>query len=70
MRAPVSWLREFVAIPSDQDGRAIAEKLINAGLEVETVETLGAGVIGPLVVGHVVGQHPPDHHRGAPLADG
>ncbi|CAB4900652.1 unannotated protein [freshwater metagenome] len=55
MRAPVSWLREFVAIPSDQDGRAIAEKLINAGLEVETVETLGAGVIGPLVVGHVVG---------------
>ena len=54
MRAPVSWLREFVAIPADQDGRAIAEKLINAGLEVETVETLGAGVIGPLVVGHVV----------------
>ena len=54
MRAPVSWLREFVAIPPDQDGRAIAEKLINAGLEVETVETLGAGVIGPLVVGHVV----------------
>ena len=54
MRAPVSWLREFVAIPADQDGRAIAEKLINAGLEVETVDTLGAGVIGPLVVGHVV----------------
>jgi phenylalanyl-tRNA synthetase beta chain len=27
---------------------------IKAGLEVETVETLGAGVIGPLVVGHVV----------------
>ena len=54
MRAPVSWLREFVAIPADQDGRAIAEKLINAGLEVETVEALGAGVVGPLVVGHVV----------------
>lgn len=54
MRAPVSWLREYVAIPADQDGRAIAEKLINAGLEVETVEKLGAGVVGPLVVGHVV----------------
>jgi len=54
MRAPVSWLRELVEIPADQDGRAIAEKLINAGLEVETVESLGAGVVGPLVVGHVV----------------
>ncbi|MEI7453489.1 MAG: phenylalanine--tRNA ligase subunit beta [Actinomycetes bacterium] len=54
MRAPVSWLREFVEIPADQDGRAIAEKLIYAGLEVETVECLGAGVVGPLVVGKVV----------------
>lgn len=54
MRAPVSWLREFVEIPADQDGRAIAEKLINAGLEVETVESIGAGVVGPLVVGQVV----------------
>ena len=54
MRAPVSWLREFVEIPADQDGRAIAEKLIHAGLEVETVESLGAGVVGPLVVGKVV----------------
>ena len=41
-------------IPADQDGRAIAEKLIYAGLEVETVECLGAGVVGPLVVGKVV----------------
>lgn len=54
MRAPVSWLREHVAIPADQDGRAIAERLIRAGLEVETVESIGAGVDGPLVVGRVV----------------
>ncbi|MFA7323503.1 MAG: phenylalanine--tRNA ligase subunit beta [Candidatus Nanopelagicales bacterium] len=55
MRAPISWLREFVAIPSDQDGRAVAERLIDAGLEVETVESLGAGVEGLLVVGRVAG---------------
>ena len=54
MRAPVSWLREFVAIPADQSGREIAERLINAGLEVETVETVGLGVNGPVVVGRVV----------------
>ncbi len=53
MRAPMSWLREFVAIPADQTGRDVAERLISAGLEVETVETTGEGVIGDLVVGRV-----------------
>ncbi|MEY4136539.1 MAG: hypothetical protein RL205_667, partial [Actinomycetota bacterium] len=53
MRAPVSWLRELISIPVDQTGRDIAERLIRAGLEVETVETLGEGVVGELVVGHV-----------------
>ena len=54
MRAPVSWLRDLVAIPADQSGRDIATRLIRAGLEVETVETIGAGVTGPLVVGRVL----------------
>lgn len=54
MRAPVSWLRELVEIPADQSGRDIAERLIRAGLEVETVESLGEGVEGSLVVGRVV----------------
>ena len=53
MRAPVSWLREFVDIPADQRGRDIAEHLINAGLEVETVDLVGLGVEGPVVVGIV-----------------
>lgn len=53
MRAPVSWLRELVDIPADQGGREIAERLIRAGLEVETVETLGEGITGQLVVGLV-----------------
>jgi phenylalanyl-tRNA synthetase beta chain len=53
MRAPVSWLRDLVAIPEGESGRDIAERLIRAGLEVETVETLGEGVVGDLVVGQV-----------------
>ncbi len=53
MRAPVSWLRELVDIPATEDGRAIAARLIRAGLEVETVERVGEGVIGDLVVGRV-----------------
>lgn len=54
MRAPMSWLREFVDIPADQSGRDVADRLTNRGLEVESVEQLGAGLVGPLVVGRVV----------------
>ncbi|MDA2987039.1 MAG: phenylalanine--tRNA ligase subunit beta, partial [Actinomycetota bacterium] len=54
MRAPLSWLREMVDIPADQTGRDVAERLIRAGLEVETVEEIGAGLNGPLVVGRVL----------------
>ncbi len=53
MRVPVSWLREFAPVPDDQSGRDIADRLVAAGLEVETVETMGAGVTGPLVIGRV-----------------
>ena len=54
MRAPLSWLRDLVAIPADQTGRDVAARLIRAGLEVETVESIGTGVNGPLIVGRVL----------------
>lgn len=54
MRAPLSWLREYVELPAGETGRDVAAKLIEAGLEVETVEQLGAGLKGPLVVGKVL----------------
>ena len=37
MRVPLSWLREYVDLP-DVSARELAEKLITAGLEVESVE--------------------------------
>lgn len=54
MRAPLSWLRELVDIPASETGRDVAERLVRAGLEVETVETLGGDVVGPLYVGRVL----------------
>ncbi|MFI7017999.1 phenylalanine--tRNA ligase subunit beta [Streptomyces sp. NPDC050164] len=53
MRVPLSWLREYVDLPATQTGRDVQAKLISAGLEVETVEQLGADLKGPLVVGQV-----------------
>ncbi|MFF8810658.1 phenylalanine--tRNA ligase subunit beta [Streptomyces pactum] len=54
MRVPLSWLREYVDLPAGVTGRDVQAKLIAAGLEVETVEQLGAGLTGPLVVGQVL----------------
>ncbi|MET7381293.1 phenylalanine--tRNA ligase subunit beta [Streptomyces sp. NPDC005526] len=54
MRVPLSWLREYVDLPATESGRDVQAKLISAGLEVETVEQLGADLKGPLVVGQVL----------------
>ncbi|MET8568319.1 phenylalanine--tRNA ligase subunit beta [Streptomyces sp. NPDC004783] len=54
MRIPLSWLREYVDLPATETGRDVQAKLISAGLEVETVEQLGADLKGPLVVGQVL----------------
>lgn len=52
MRVPLSWLREYVELPAAVTGREVAEQLIRAGLEVETVEE--SDLTGPLVVGKVL----------------
>ncbi|WP_062646836.1 phenylalanine--tRNA ligase subunit beta [Streptomyces maremycinicus] len=54
MRVPLSWLREYVDLPATETGRDVQAKLVSAGLEVETVEPLGADLKGPLVVGQVL----------------
>lgn len=53
MRVPMEWLRELVHLPDGVDGRAVAERLIAAGLEVESVDIAGGDVSGPLVIGRV-----------------
>jgi phenylalanyl-tRNA synthetase beta chain len=53
MRVPVSWLREYAELPADVAGRDIAQKLIAAGLEVESVEAVGHDVSG-VVTGQVL----------------
>jgi phenylalanyl-tRNA synthetase beta chain len=64
MRAPLSWLREYAALPDDLDGRTLAEALIRAGLEVETVDQVGAEVSGPLVIGKVLAYEVEVHSNG------
>ena len=62
MKAPLSWLRQFAALPDDLDARGLGEALIRAGLEVETISHAGADITGPLVIGRVV-SYEVEHHR-------
>lgn len=54
MRVPVSWLRDFVDLPGDLDAGELADRLTALGLKLETLESTGSDVSGPLVVGVVV----------------
>jgi phenylalanyl-tRNA synthetase beta chain len=64
MKAPLSWLREYAALPDDLDGRTLADALIRVGLEVETVEQAGAEISGPLVIGKVLAYEVEVHSNG------
>jgi phenylalanyl-tRNA synthetase beta chain len=54
MRAPLSWIKEFVAIPATVTAEQIAEGLIRVGFEVEEIITQGADLTGPLKFGKVL----------------
>ncbi len=54
MKAPISWLRDNVALPADTDTAKLAEQFIRVGLNVEHIESTGSPVTGPLVVGRVL----------------
>ena len=52
MRVPLSWLREWAALP-DLPAREVASRLIAAGLEVESVTPAGHEIRG-VTVGEVL----------------
>lgn len=62
MRVPLSWLSQYVDLPADLSPRALADRLLAAGLEVETVQTVD--VTGPLVVGRVLEVEVETHPNG------
>lgn len=52
MRVPVTWLREFAALPADLSTAELAARLTAFDLKLE--EIVSAGVSGPLTVGRVL----------------
>lgn len=54
MRAPLSWIREYAAVPESVTADEIGNALVRVGFEVEEIEYHGADLAGPLVVGAVL----------------
>ncbi|GAA4948549.1 phenylalanine--tRNA ligase subunit beta [Streptomonospora halophila] len=54
MRVPVSWLRDYTDLPEGVTARDLAAALVGLGLEVETVDSVGADISGPIAVGRVL----------------
>ena len=54
MKAPLSWLRELVELPTDLTPQEISDLFVRVGFEVEGVLVQGADITGPLLVGKVL----------------
>jgi phenylalanyl-tRNA synthetase beta chain len=54
MRAPLSWIREFVEIPANVSAEEISNGLIRVGFEVEEIIEAGADLTGPLTFAKVL----------------
>ncbi|HSE54086.1 MAG TPA: phenylalanine--tRNA ligase subunit beta [Nocardioidaceae bacterium] len=54
MRAPLSWLREYVDLPADLTAADLAHRLTALGLKLEALEAPGSDISGPIVVGRVL----------------
>ena len=54
MRAPLSWIKEFVEIPASITAEEISDALIRVGFEVEEIIKQGSDLTGPLVFAKVL----------------
>ena len=54
MKAPLSWIKEYVEVPDDLPTAEITRRLTLTGLKLEAVHSPGAEITGPLVVGRVL----------------
>lgn len=54
MRIPLSWLREFAAVPADATAEDVMAELVKVGFEEEAVHRPTDALRGPVVVGQVL----------------
>jgi phenylalanyl-tRNA synthetase beta chain len=68
VKAPVSWIREYVDLPADVSSEALAARLTELGLKLEAIERPGEQIRGPLVVGRVLSKDDEPQKNGKIIA--
>jgi phenylalanyl-tRNA synthetase beta chain len=64
VKAPVSWIRDYVELPADVSTEQLAARLTALGLKLEAIEKPGEQIRGPLVVGKVLTMEPEPQKNG------
>jgi phenylalanyl-tRNA synthetase beta chain len=54
MRAPLSWIRDYVDLPEDVTPADLAHRLTALGLKLEALHAPGSDIEGPIVAGRVL----------------
>ena len=54
MKIPLSWIREFAALPNDVEFERLESAFVSVGFEVESIDIQGSNLTGPLVVARVI----------------
>ena len=63
MKIPLSWLKEYVALPAKITSEQISQAFVKVGFEIESIEEQGADLKGPLVVGKVLSIEELSEHK-------
>ncbi|MBZ5741114.1 phenylalanine--tRNA ligase subunit beta [Nocardioides mangrovi] len=64
MKAPVSWIREYVDLPDGVSTEDLTARLTALGLKLEAIEKPADQITGPLVVGRVLTMDPEPQKNG------
>ncbi len=64
MKAPVSWIREYVDLPAEVTTEQLAARLTALGLKLESIHRPGDAITGPLVIGRVLTMEPEPQKNG------
>lgn len=64
MKAPVSWIREYVDLPDEVTTEVLTDRLTALGLKLEGIHAAGADIQGPLVIGRVLTRDPEPQKNG------
>ncbi|GAA3830953.1 phenylalanine--tRNA ligase subunit beta [Nocardioides panacisoli] len=64
MKAPVSWIKEYVDLPAEVSTEQLTDRLTDLGLKLEGIHSAAAGIQGPLVVGRVLTMEPEPQKNG------